>query len=172
MVEQLLDFTRIRVSGSLRCVRRPGNLGILPAKAIDEIETEYPRRVIELTSEGDLDGIWDVDRLGQMVRHLASNAIAHGDADSPVTVRIADRGDAVELTVHHFGRPIQADEMEGIFHPFRRASQAITQSGLDLGLFVVHEIVRAHGGTMHVESSTEDGTLFSVRLRRHGGSTH
>jgi PAS domain S-box-containing protein len=171
MVEQLLDFTRIRVSGTPQCVRRPGNLGVLAAKAVAEIETEYPTRIIELASEGDLDGSWDVDRLGQMVRHLAANAIAHGDTASPVTVRIAGLGDAVELSVHHFGRPIHADEMEGLFHPFRLATQASTQSGLDLGLFVVHEIARAHGGTMHVESSAEEGTLFSVRLPRHDGST-
>jgi PAS domain S-box-containing protein len=170
MVEQLLDFTRIRVSGSLRCVRRPGNLGILAAKAVDEIEAEYPKRMIELTNEGDLDGFWDVDRLGQMVRHLASNAIAHGDAESPVTIRIKGRVDAVELTVHNFGRPIQSEELESMFQPLRRQGQA-TQSGLGLGLFVVHEIVRAHAGTMHVTSSVDEGTLFSVRLPRHVAST-
>jgi PAS domain S-box-containing protein len=171
MVEQLLDFTRIRVNGSLRCVRSPGNLGILTARAIDELETEHPNRSIELTSEGDLDGIWDIERLGQMVRHLASNAIAHGDADSPVTVRIADRGETVELSVHNFGRPILPEEMDYIFNPFRRSNQTVTQSGLGLGLFVVHEIVRSHGGTMHVVSSVEEGTLFSVHLPRDSRST-
>ncbi len=170
MVEQLLDFTRIRVSGTLRCARRPGNLGILAAKAVDEIETEYSKRVIELTTEGDLDGIWDVDRLGQMVRHLASNAITHSEGSSPVAIRIKGHGEAVELTVHNFGRPIKAEEIEGIFRPLRRSSQ-VTLSGLGLGLFVVHEIVRAHGGTMHVSSSAEAGTLFSVDLPRDGGST-
>ncbi len=171
MVEQLLDFTRIRVSGGLPCSGRSGNLGILAAKAIDEIECEHPRRLLELATEGDLDGVWDVERLGQMVRNLVSNAIAHGDAGSPVTLRIVGRGDAVELVVHNFGPPIQADELDGIFNPFRRSGQSATRSGLGLGLFVVHEIVRAHGGTMHVASSAEDGTRFSVVLPRRGRST-
>jgi PAS domain S-box-containing protein len=171
MVEQLLDFTRIRGSGSLPCSCRPGNLGILAAKAIDELESEHPRRTIDLSCEGDLDGIWDVDRLGQMVRNLVSNAIAHGDASSPVTIRIAGRGDQVELAVRNAGRPVQVDEIEGMFDPLRRSSSGATPSGIGLGLFVVHEIVRAHGGTMQVASSVDEGTRFSVVLPRHVEST-
>jgi signal transduction histidine kinase len=171
MVEQLLDFTRIRVSGSLPCNYRPGNLGILAAKAVDEVESEHPQQRIELTSEGDLDGIWDVERLGQMIRSLLSNAIAHGDVTSPVTIRIGSRGHALELAVHNFGRPIEPDEMEGVFNPFRRVTRPAERSGLGLGLFVVHEIVRAHGGTMHVASSAEEGTRFSVLLPRNSEST-
>ena len=171
MVEQLLDFTRIRVSGNLPCNYRPGNLGILAAKAVDEVECEHPQQRIELTSEGDLDGIWDVERLGQMIRSLLSNAIAHGEVASPVTIRISSRGQALELTVHNFGRPIEPHEMDGVFNPFRRAVQPAARSGLGLGLFVVHGIVRAHGGTMHVASSVEEGTRFSVLLPRNGEST-
>ncbi len=170
MVEQLLDFTRIRVGSSLPCACRPGNLGILAAKAVDELESEHPRRPIELSTEGDLDGSWDVDRLDQMVRNLVSNAIAHGDVDSPVAIRVADRGRDVEVMVQNVSRPVQADETEGMFDP-RRSTQSATPSGLGLGLFVVHEIVRAHGGTMRVASSPEDGTRFSVVLPRHVEST-
>jgi phosphoserine phosphatase RsbU/P len=174
MVEQLLDFTRIRVSGRLPCTRRPGNLGILAARAIDEIERGRPRRRIELTSDGDLDGIWDVDRLGQMIQNLVSNAMAYGDAASPVTVRVADRGDAVNLTVHNFGQRMEVDEIDGVLNSPSRSTSRSTQpaSRSGLGLFIVHEIVRAHGGTMHVASTAEDGTRFSVLLPRDGESTH
>ena len=170
MVEQLLDFTRIRVSGSLPCACRPGNLGILAAKAVDELENEHPRRPIELSTEGDLDGSWDVDRLDQMVRHLVSNAMAQGDVGAPVTVRIAGRGRDVEVMVQNVDRTIHADESDGTFDP-RRSTRSATPSGLGLGLFVVHEIVRAHGGTMRVASSADDGTRFSVVLPRHVQST-
>jgi signal transduction histidine kinase len=168
MLEQLLDFTRIRVSGGLPCACRPGNLGLLVARAIDEVESEHPRRAIELSTEGDLDGVWDVDRLAQMVRNLLSNAIAHGDAASPVTLQVSDRGDEVELAVCDVGRAVRSDEMDGVFDPLRRSA---TPSALGLGLFVVHEIVRAHGGTMRVTSSAEDGTRFSVILPRRAEST-
>jgi PAS domain S-box-containing protein len=170
MVEQLVDFTRIRGSGSLPCSCRPGNLGILAAKAIDELESEHPRRTIDLSCEGDLDGIWDVDRLGQMVRNLVSNAIA-GDASSPVVIQIAGRGAQVELAVRNAGRPVHADEMEGMFDPLRRSAHPSTPSGISLGLFVVHEIVRAHGGTMQVASSPDGGARFSVVLPRYVEST-
>ena len=171
MVEQLLDFTRIRVSGSSPCSSRPGNLGILAAKAIDDLETEHPRRIIELSCEGDLDGIWDVDRLGQMVRNLVSSAVAHGDTSSPVTIRITARGGDVELAVRNVGRPVQTDALDGMFDPLRRLANPATPSGVSLGLFVVHEIVRAHGGTMQVTSTAQDGTCFCVVLPRHVEST-
>ncbi len=171
LVEQLLDFTRIRVSGTLPCARRPANLGILAAKVIDEVERENPGRLIELVYEGDLDGIWDVDRLGQMIANLVTNALAHGDVATPITLRMADRGETVKLTVHNYGPPIQADELDAIFNPFKGSTRTAARSGLGLGLFIAHEVVRAHGGTMRVASTRDEGTRFSVHLPRRGEST-
>jgi PAS domain S-box-containing protein len=169
MVEQLLDFTRIRVSGTLPCVRRPGNLGMIGAKVIDEVERENPDRTFELSNEGDLDGVWDVDRLGQMISNLVSNALAHGDTMSSIGLAMASRGDSVKLTVHNQGAPIDADDLEAIFNPFKWASHA-GRTGLGLGLFIAHEIVRAHGGSMRVASSREQGTRFTVVLPRRESS--
>jgi PAS domain S-box-containing protein len=166
MVEQLLDFTRIRVSGTLPCVRRPGNLGIIVAKVIDEMERENPGRSFELSNEGELDGVWDVDRLGQMIANLVANALTHGDSSSPITLGIAARGEAVKLTVHNHGAPIDAEDIEAIFNPFKRAAHPAARSGLGLGLFIAHEVVRAHGGSMRVASSREAGTRFTVHLPR------
>ncbi len=166
MVEQLLDFTRIRVSGTLPCVRRSANLGLLAAKAVDESERENPDRSVELVTEGDLDGFWDVERLGQMIANMISNALTHGDPGSPVTLRIVDRGDDVKLSVHNFGPPIEAGEIDTIFNPFKRSAQPRGRSGLGLGLFIAHEVVRSHGGVMRASSSAEDGTRFSVLLPR------
>jgi signal transduction histidine kinase len=106
-----------------------------------------------------------------MVRNLVSNAIAHGDASSPVTIRITTRGDDVELDVRNVGRPVHQDALDGTFDPLRRLASPATTSGISLGLFVVHDIVRAHGGTMQVASSAQDGTRFSVVLPRHVEST-
>ena len=60
--------------------------------------------------------------------------------------------------------------LAGIFEPFRRAVEgdAHPTSGLGLGLFIVREIARSHGGTVEVRSSEAEGTTFTVRLPRHG----
>jgi signal transduction histidine kinase len=67
------------------------------------------------------------------------------------------------------GSPIPADMLESIFEPLvynHRQSSSEPSKGLGLGLFIVREIAKAHGGTVHVSSSASEGTTFSVRLPR------
>lgn len=170
MVEQLLDFTRVRASGALPCTRGSANLGILAAKVVDEVERDNPERSIELTTEGNLDGFWDADRIGQLATSLLSNALVHGDPASVVRLRLAERGDEVTLTVHNFGPPILAGDIDTIFDPFERSAQPHGRIGLGLGLFVAHAIVRGRGGTMRAASTAEEGTRFSVVLPRRSAS--
>ena len=77
--------------------------------------------------------------------------------------------DGVLLSVHNDGRPISPDLLPHLFDPFRRGEghrdKGLTQ-GLGLGLYIAHEIVSAHGGTIEVTSSEEGGTRFQVRLPR------
>jgi signal transduction histidine kinase len=82
-------------------------------------------------------------------------------------VRLDGSGDIVELTVHNDGEPIPADVLPAIFDPFRRGSEHRERSeSLGLGLFIVHEIVRAHGGTIEARSAADEGTTFTVKLPR------
>jgi signal transduction histidine kinase len=84
-------------------------------------------------------------------------------------VRLVERdAQMVILSVHNEGPPIPAEAMNGLFEPFRRlnGSDANARSSLGLGLYIAREIVRAHGGTIQVHSTTDDGTEFRVCLPR------
>ena len=83
-------------------------------------------------------------------------------------VVLRDEGDTVCLEVHNMGAPIPADQLPHIFDPFRQATtgKGPPASGLGLGLFIVQQIVHAHGGTVTVRSTEADGTTFTVRLPR------
>jgi signal transduction histidine kinase len=73
----------------------------------------------------------------------------------------------VILEVHNHGPPIPEDLRQTIFEPFRRGGRKRTGAeGLGLGLFIVDQIVRAHGGNVEVRSSKAEGTTFSVRWPR------
>jgi signal transduction histidine kinase len=75
----------------------------------------------------------------------------------------------VLISVHNEGTPIPPDTLGHIFEPFWRGGALLdkrTSGGLGLGLFIVQEIVRAHGGTLGVRSSRSEGTTFSVALPR------
>ena len=105
--------------------------------------------------------------MSQTIANLLGNAIAHGERGAPVSVSIDGNESDVELKVHNDGQPIQADLMPVLFKPFRRgAIHDRSQHGLGLGLYIVEQIVRAHEGSIGVESTTEAGTTFTVRLPR------
>jgi signal transduction histidine kinase len=166
MVDQVLDFTRLRVRGSLPCNRRLSNLGLIAASVVDEMDLAHPGRQIELEHDGNLDGQWDADRLTRLISNLVSNGLLHGDPTSPVTVRAFDRGADALVVVHNHGAPVPAADLATIFDPFRRPARPLTSVGLGLGLFIAHEIARTHGGKMWATSSPDEGTQFSALLPR------
>jgi signal transduction histidine kinase len=66
--------------------------------------------------------------------------------------------------------PIPAERLPHIFDPFVRGvegGRGAPRTGLGLGLYITHEIVRAHGGTLRVASTQTDGTRFWMSLPRH-----
>ena len=167
MIDQLLDVTRARVGGGLQVDAREANLSDLCDQAIGELEMAYPSWKIRRDIVGDPQGRWDGDRLLQVISNLVSNAGQHGVADSPILVKVdGQHANAVTLQVRNLG-VIPESVLPGLFDPFRGTRQRRDASrGLGLGLFIVHEIVRAHGGTVEVTSSPPEGTTFTVRLPR------
>jgi signal transduction histidine kinase len=95
--------------------------------------------------------------------------VQHGAQQSPVAVRIETGPEALLLQVRNEGPPIDPGLLPSIFEPFRRGAARAPGSGsIGLGLFIVREIVRAHGGSVEVRSRAGEGTTFSVRLPRAG----
>ncbi|QRN98786.1 PAS domain S-box protein [Archangium violaceum] len=170
MIADLLDFTRGRLGGGIPVERVPGDLLVLVREVTEELRLAHPHRRISFVAMGEGHGEWDKDRLTQVVQNLVSNALKHGAEDVPVRVEMQGEEDPVVLSIHNEGRPIPPELMLHLFDPFRRgkdagASDRLT-TGLGLGLYIVQEIVHAHGGTIHVTSSAEAGTCFTVRLPR------
>jgi len=101
-----------------------------------------------------------------------SNAVQHGSRQSPVTLTADGEADAIVLKVSNSGDPIPSDQLQAIFEPLVQAPNAgaevheRSKTSLGLGLFIVREIVLAHGGTISVESSAAAGTVFTIRLPR------
>ncbi|HLK89145.1 MAG TPA: sensor histidine kinase [Polyangia bacterium] len=171
MVSDLLDLTRTRLGNGIPVVKRPTSLEAACNQVVDELQAAHPGRRVILDYRGDLSGTWDRDRLAQIISNLVANALQHGNAAEPVTVRAVSNGSAAILTVHNHGKPIPPASLKRLFEPMVRLSdgQDFGQSAsLGMGLFIVRELVKAHGGTVAVTSTPEDGTTFRVTLPRHG----
>ncbi|WP_255415237.1 HAMP domain-containing sensor histidine kinase [Vitiosangium sp. GDMCC 1.1324] len=112
------------------------------------------------------EGIWDSERLAQVVSNLVGNALEHGDHKGSVYVRCVAEPERQVLEITNPGSPIPSHQLATLFDPFRqRKGRSGRGSGLGLGLFIVRELVEAHGGHVAVRS-TEEGTTFSVYLPR------
>src|SRR5262245_16075987 len=112
---------------------------------VDEVRLANPKSVIDFEASGNMDTECDADRLKQTVSNLLINAIQHGDSKSG---KVAAQGDesCVVIQVHNEGPVIPEDLLPTIFDPLtRRGSRKPESTGL--GLFIVSEIVAAHGGT-------------------------
>ena len=164
MIDELMDFARGRLGGGIPLQRTLVDLHALCRDVVEEAQTAHGRAVRLLVS-GTSHGHWDHDRLGQLLSNLVGNALQHSADGTLVTVTARDDGDHAVVQVNNAGTPIDRDDIEHIFDPFRRGDRAAS-AGLGLGLYIVERIVHAHGGAIDVRSTEADGTTFTVRLPR------
>jgi PAS domain S-box-containing protein len=166
MIETLLDFTKGRFNGGLPIAKVPADLHEVCRGVVDELLAAEPFRRIELRAEGDGSGVWDPSRLAQLVSNLVTNALEHGARNAPVRVSVGGDEDEALLVVENEGPPIPPELLDVIFDPFCRGAARRDGGGLGLGLYIVRQVVMAHGGTVSVDSGAERGTTFTVRLPR------
>jgi PAS domain S-box-containing protein len=167
MVSDLLDFTQARLGGGIRVTRKEADLAEIARAVLAELEASQPSRKLTLQVSGAVLGVWDSDRLAQVVQNLAGNALSYSPADSEVSVEIRGAGQEVRLSVHNTGAPISPELMSRLFEPMQRGSSATDQTrSVGLGLYIVKALVEAHEGRVEVQSTTGRGTTFTVHLPR------
>jgi PAS domain S-box-containing protein len=162
MVSDLLDFTRIAALGGLPVERRAIDLRGPVQEAVDEIAVSHPGRVALVLPARAVEGTWDADRIEQVVTNLVTNAIQYGAADAPVEVELRDEEGRVVLRIKNQGPAIGAEDLPTLFDPFQKAKANVHSGGLGLGLHIVYEVVKAHGGEVEVTSTSEAGTTFTA----------
>ncbi|HEY2749134.1 MAG TPA: ATP-binding protein [Polyangia bacterium] len=165
LVNNLLDVSRIAV-GRFWLQREEIDLVAVVHNVAGQFSAELARSSSELTLElpANAFGLWDPMRLEQVVVNLLSNAIKYG-AGQPIVVRVELDGGNARLIVRDRGIGIAIADQARIFERFERAV-SLDYGGLGLGLHITSEIVRAHGGTIRVESGPAAGSAFIVELPR------
>jgi two-component system sensor histidine kinase/response regulator len=163
IIDDLFDLARARLGGGIAIEPARMDLSAVVHRVVAEHRLAHPRRAVDLHVAGELLGTWDERRLEQVLSNLVDNAERHGASDAPITVRLERAPDGTVLSVHNVGT-IRPDVLPVLFDPFRSGRAQQRRDGLGLGLYIVHQIVEAHGGRIEVTSTADEGTTISVRL--------
>jgi two-component system sensor histidine kinase/response regulator len=167
MIEDMLDMARARLAGGIPLKREQADLGALVERVVTEVQAAHPGRQIVVEQNGNLVGSWDGERLAQVASNLLGNALQHGEPESVVRVTTDGRAThEVSLQVQNTGS-IPPELLPQLFDPFRGTQrQAGRSEGLGLGLYIVQQIVLAHGGSVDVASGEDNWTIFVVKIPR------
>jgi signal transduction histidine kinase len=175
LVESLLDFSASRWRGVLPTRPVLSLPREIAGRVIEEMRAANPDRHIALEVRSPEPFEMDPARIEQVLCNLIANAITHGAADTPIEVSVDVRDGEALLSVKNHGPVIPADRIASLFQPFTQGPEIAVAgaatvrprgAGLGLGLYIVREIVDAHGGTISVDSHDDRGTTFLVRLPR------
>lgn len=165
LLEQLLDFARTRLGGTMPMLAAECDVAELARSVIDELEPAARARVaLEVTTDPEVR--WDRDRMASMLRTVLTNAVQHGTAGTPITVTIDGDAARVRIAVRNDGA-VPPELLPILFDPFARAALRRHGAGsVGLGLHILTRIVDAQSGCVRVESSAETGTRFEIDLPR------
>jgi signal transduction histidine kinase len=146
-------------------LRREDNLQQAFEQVVEELRGLHPERQIVAQLQPIATLLCDRGRMGQLLSNLLNNALVHGDPASPVEVTATEAEGVFQLRVTNAGPRIPDEVRRQLFKPFWRGSVKVAREGLGLGLFIVAEIARSHGGS--IEDLTSDkATSFIYKVRR------
>lgn len=167
LVVALLDLSRLE-QGHLRLDFQPLDLVPLAQRVVNEVQALLPvhHHLQMAQSHPSVMVRGDEMRLEQVLENLLHNAIKYSPDGGLIEVRVEQDAAEIRLLVSDEGIGIPQDAQAQVFERFFRAANVGRQqiSGLGVGLYVVDEIVRRHGGRVDVQSREDHGATFIVRL--------
>jgi signal transduction histidine kinase len=173
LVNALLDFSRLE-AGRMRVAYAPLDLGQRTRELASAFQSAAVKSglSLELDCPGMAEPAWvDPEMWEKIVLNLISNAFKF-TFEGGIRVRLRDAGDRFELEVRDTGTGIPERDLPHVFERFHRVEGARSRSheGSGIGLALVHELARLHGGAVSVASTVGTGSTFTVSVPK--GKAH
>ena len=165
LLDDLVDFNRTNLGVGITIVRSAVDLGEICGQELEQLRIVYPGSPLQLKVVGDCRGSWDGKRVQQLLRNLVTNAIHYGVPDGAIRVGVVGEDTNLRIEVSNSGPAIDGETLVQLFEPLQRGAANERHLGMGLGLYIVREIAKAHGGTVEARSDDRE-TIFTVRLPR------
>lgn len=164
LIDDMLLVTRVETGQMLRR-RALVSVHAIVDRALRDVQRDPVSHPVEVRA-GDAMISGDPERLCDIFRNLLDNAIKYSPRGGSVSVSAQSTAQQTVIEVRDRGAGIDEADLPYIFDRFYRARGEDTQSagGSGLGLYIVHALVRAHGGTIDVRSERGAGTTFTLRM--------
>ncbi len=165
LVDDLLDVSKIE-AGKLQFSVENFNIRQVVDDTVDLISHANPS--YQVTVHSDVSGLFirgDAHRIEQVIMNLLTNAIRYSPGSLRAEVHLSQEAGEVKIGIRDFGIGIPADKLTDIFSRFYRVDNTLsTVSGLGIGLYLSHEIVTRHRGSIWAESEPGKGSTFWFTL--------
>ncbi|GHO60578.1 PAS domain S-box protein [Ktedonobacter robiniae] len=165
LIEELLDVSKIQ-AGRLEYIWETVDLDAMLHEVAETMQQLSTTHAIVVRGAAPRSLVGDKYRLGQVFTNLISNAIKYSPGAETVEMDLSTSEETVTIRVLDHGLGIPREQRDKIFERFYRAAGPRQRAipGLGMGLYIVAEIVKGHGGTITVESSVGKGSTFTVTL--------
>jgi signal transduction histidine kinase len=168
VVNSILYVTEIE-SGTLELSTKPTDIHQLVSEVLDRDRANAEQRKIQFVARleaADPVVVLDPQRMETVLSELVHNALKFSNSGSEIVVQSRRDEACLEIDVTNRGKPIDPCQRKQIFQKFYQGNQTLTRAagGCGLGLFVVYNIVRLHGGTVELLEPEQDETTFRLRL--------
>jgi signal transduction histidine kinase len=174
LIKDVLEYTRSRLGKGMTIACKPGDLAEVCRTACDDIRAVHIDVEFRCELKDRLDANFDPARMHQAIWNLLNSAVQQSDRQTPVVLTASETDEQICIRVRTStsGRSLPAQPLQSIFDPMAQLSSAYEQqhddvrSSIQLGLFVVREIIRAHQGEIAIRADGDE-TIFEATLMRH-----
>jgi two-component system OmpR family sensor kinase len=164
LVEDLLLLARLDQAREMDS--KPVDINKVVEDAVISARAAGPNHPVTFNTSGDeIFTLGDEVRIHQVVANLLANARAHTPAGTPITVSVQSTDAGVEVSVADKGPGLSVEDQKRIFERFYRADSSRVRTSADgsgLGLSIVDAVMRAHGGSVSVQSTPGEGAVFTL----------
>lgn len=165
LVTDAIQMARIE-AGKLKVQREAADVRGMVARVIAQLQSSLDGHDVVFSGEGLSDSIYaDPELIELALRHVLDNAAKYSEQGSKIEITARSEDGHVLIEVRDSGPGIPEDQQGRIFDKFYRSPQTSGNTpGTGMGLNIVRQIVKAHGGSIWVESKPGEGSRFSLSL--------